>query len=458
MYAVKKECTMSAERWGVKRHALVPLAVIALVGFGAWAPREPLRDAVTLAAINGVALRLPSSFIVLAPVLGPMDVLTVLPLSQQLAFVVTVVVLFAAWRLLRRRERHGPWRRAAIEIGAATVFVAVGLSYCAAVVLLKRPSAALRVEDAEVVVVDFHSHTDRSHDGRTGFGAEQNRAWHAATGFDVAYVTDHFTWQEHANPETAAEGTVLLSGAEVRLAGRHVNALGDSTRYVHLLDNTRRKLRREHLGTIASAASPTLVVALPIPFEMIDRVVQAGHGTVVALELHDGDPRGIEQLRRQHDSLLALAARLGLACVSGTNLHGWGRTASAWTLVRLPGWRALTPDQLNAALERGVRANQRGTIRVVERAVDYPGSSVATLALTLPLAVAYLFRTLQPLERVAWIAWLVGGWVVLTYAGRIRGRAAARDAAQREDPEPGADGRNTTGGAGGPYPGLARDL
>jgi len=381
-------------------------------------------------------MRLPSSFVALAPVVGPMDVLTCLPLTQQVALVVTLVVLFAAWRLLRRRERRGPWRRAAVEIGAAALFVAAVLSYCAALVLLSRPTAVLRVQDAEIVVVDFHSHTDRSHDGRAGFGADQNRAWHAATGFDVAYVTDHYTWREHANPETAGEGTVLLGGAELRLAGRYVNALGDSTRYLHLLDKARRNLRRERFGTIASAAGPTLIVALPIPFEMIEPVVQAGHGTVVALELHDGDPRGIEQLRREHDRLLALADRLGLALVNGTNLHGWGRTATAWTLVRLPGWRALTPSQLGAALERTLRANRPGTLRVVERAVDYPGSSVAALALTLPLAVAYLFRTLQPLERVAWIAWMVGGWLVLACAGI----------------------RSATGGASGSHPGLASDL
>ena len=62
-----------------------------------------------------------------------------------------------------------------------------------ATAILPRPMAALVTDNADIVKIDFHSHTAASHDGRPGWSVEDNRAWHRDGGYDVAFITDHAT-------------------------------------------------------------------------------------------------------------------------------------------------------------------------------------------------------------------------------------------------------------------------
>lgn len=394
----------------------VPIVLSLLLVAGAVVPCRALRDAVTLAPADHVHLELPPLYLALAPVCGVMDAVACLALTQQVALAVTVGVLLCA----RRPRSTSSVLRPATRLGAAGLFAVGLLAYCEATLLWDRPMARLHADDPDEVVVDFHSHTRESHDGRAGFDAERNRAWHASAGVDVAYVTDHHAWQRHPNPTRAGDGTVLLTGAELRMAKSYVLALDDPERYVAVLDKDRRAVLPRRFEALAPALRPGFVVPLPLRLERVDGLVQAGRGSVVALELHDGDPRGIEQSRRDHDQILRLAHRLGLALVSGSNLHGWGRTASAWTLLRIPGWRGMRPDQLPAAIEDVLRTRRAGAARVVERAVADPGGSVVARVLALPLATVHLARALQPAERLSWLAWVWVGWLVLRVRSFMR--------------------------------------
>jgi len=384
----------------------VPIILTVLLVAGAVAPYRALRDATTLAPADHVHLELPWLYLALAPVCDVMDVVACLALTQQLALVVTLGIVACA------RRRPGSLLWPATRIGAVAFFAVGVLAYCEATLLWDRPMARLRADDPDEVVVDFHAHTRDSHDGRIGFDGERNRSWHASAGFDVAYVTDHHAWRPHPNPTTAGEGTVLLTGAELRMSNSYVVALDDPERYVAALDKDHRALLPERFDALPPALRPHFVLPLPLRLERVQRVVRGARGTVVALELHDGDPRGIEQSRRDHDDILRLAHRLDLALVSGTNLHGWGRTASAWTLIRIPGWRAMPPDQLAAAIEDVLRTRRAGAARVIERAVVDPGGSFARV-FSLPLVGLHLVRALQPAERLSWLAWAWAIWAAL---------------------------------------------
>jgi len=291
--------------------------------------------------------------------------------------------------------------------------------------------AAIRLATPDLVAVDFHSHTNRSHDGWSLFTAARNRAWHEAGGFHAAYVTDHYTWAGvdealPANPARAGDRTVLLGGMEVRLRDRHTNILGDRARYVFALDNTWHHLDPDSIAAAhqRGARPPTMLYTIPGP---LDQIVPLGPGTpagVIGVELSDGAPRGLEQVRAERDEILALADAMNLAVVAGTNLHGWGRTVSAWSVMRLPGWRDLSPDELGRAIEVTLHRERRRAVTVVERRVPYHEGSAVELVATVPLLLWSHFRTLTPWERVAWLAW-GASWPV----GRgscVRGCAARR--------------------------------
>ena len=125
---------------------------------------------------------------------------------------------------------------------------------------------------------------------------------------------------------------------------------------------------------------------------------------VRAIELIDGAPRGLGQVRRERARILKLADSLDLALVAGSNHHGWGRTAAGWTLMSLPGWRGETPERLAFIIAATIRRGGHGTTRVVERYVADTESGIA-LPFTAPLVAWGMLRTLSAEERIAWLAW-----------------------------------------------------
>ena len=225
-----------------------------------------------------------------------------------------------------------------------------------------------------LLAVDFHSHTRWSHDGRQSFTVARNREWHEAGGFHAAYVTDHYTWAgaedgQETNGARAGDGLALLPGAELRLRGRYVNVLGAAERYAFALDSTGQHLNPDSI-TAASrrgGSLPTMLYTIPGPLEQVVAFTPVQPAGVVAIELNDGAPRGLEQIKGQRRRLLDLADSLNLAMVAGANLHGWGRTVAAWSLMDVAGWRDMTPAQLGAAIEETLHAKRREAVTVVER-------------------------------------------------------------------------------------------
>jgi len=159
----------------------------------------------------------------------------------------------------------------------------------------------------------------------------------------------------------------------------------------------------------------------------LDRIVPLGLGSpagVIGVELSDGAPRGLEQGRAEREDILALADSMDLAVLAGTNNHGWGRTVPAWSVMRLPGWPHMSPDELGSAIEDVLHRERRRAVTVVERTMPYHGGSAIKLAATVPLLLWSHFRTLTLWERASWLAW-VAIWAAVR-AHRARHRATTR--------------------------------
>lgn len=404
---------MSTTRW-------CAAGVVVMLAAGL-TPMAPLRDAVTLAPFSpasGVRLVTSPAFVALAPLNNILDALSLLSLRQHLALLTTVVAVYAAWRLARRR---GGWLA---ELRAAGILVITLLVVYATGVLVPRPMAALAVQDPDAVIVDFHSHTSASHDGRRGFGPEANRAWHAAAGYTAAYVTDHFVFggAERArakNPPTAGGGTVVLGGVEVWNGDEHVVLLGTRPIDSTLLHGKALDMVALYGARMAGRRNPIVIETIPghlatLPVGGVDDRV----APVQAIEISDAAPKGLDQIDREHGRILRLADSAGLAVVSASDNHGWGRTAAAWSLVEIPGWRTMTPDSLDGAIEQAIDTRGRGAVRVVERTRPTLGArSTAELAAIGPEFLWYLVATRSWPERLAWTAWL-GVLIALSLWGR----------------------------------------
>lgn len=406
-----------------RRHALsVGLALLVIAT--TFTPQPSLRDAVTRTAIPARlgSLERPLTYVLLAPVCDIFDAWSLLDLHQHVAFLASLVPAFIAWRVIAARRGTTVYREivtSVLSLVALAAVIAVGA-------LVPRPMARLVMAPSEQnwLLVDFHSHTSASHDGRPGFDAEANREWHRESGFHAAYVTDHVSFAGalaglRGNPPTAAGGTVLLSGLEVRSMAEHLNYIG------FFPEDTLKLHERERLPRLAYAPDSTnefavmrTVVLQTIPIHDFRQVIRPRDDSIAPLdvfEANDGAPKGLSQLHVDRTRILALADSLHLAPVAGSDNHGWGFTAVAWTALSDIQWQGMAPRDLDRAIRaRLVRTcalrlpsvtRDPGVIVIERFAPDHDGS-ILRLALTTPLVVWRIATTLTIPERIAWCAYL----------------------------------------------------
>lgn len=399
----------------------ITLLLSLVVVLSSTAARLPVWDARTFEAVPEAHLAQSPAYVLLAPLSDALDTLSLISRNQDIALVVGAFALLLAWRAVAAvrgasLKSHG---------GAALLFlVAVAAAYAAAAVL-PRPMAALRTDDASLIIIDFHSHTSASHDGRAGFTPERSRRWHAAAGYDVAYVTDHATVRgaEEAtaeNPVPAANGTTLLQGIETGWDGEHVGVLGAERSYKGLLTADRANVDTGalRLAGLVRGREPIVVWHHPRHMGRLPAASDSVPVGVRAIEISNGDPSAMDRVRALHDSINAFADRFNLPLTTGTDNHGWGRAAPNWTLMQIDGWRAMAPDQLETAIERSLRSGGYGITRSVERVVARPRTRVA-LALSVATVPWTMFTVVTAEERVAWLVWL---WLAAAVAWWLRRR------------------------------------
>jgi hypothetical protein len=258
------------------------------------------------------------------------------------------------------------------------------------------------------------------------------REWHRKAGFDVAYITDHRTFEGARegwanNPNNSGEATLLLPGIEAVWRGEHVNVLDADRMYRGILDGTLRDVDDAalRLASMVPGGEPVLIETIPGDLSKVVPAKGKGTAGVRAIELVDGAPRGLGQGRLERTRIIAIADSANLALVAGSDHHGWGRTATAWTLMLLPGWRGEPPEEVSKGIASVMRVGGRGTTKVVERYVADTETGFR-LPLTVPLVAWGMFRTLSLDERVVWFAW-VAALMLLVHVRRMRRRLPGED-------------------------------
>jgi hypothetical protein len=355
------------------------------------------------------SLRTPIAYDLFAPFSNILDALTLLSPAQYWAtFGVCAIIFFGFWTY--RRARAGAAFALTGTIRVALSFMGGAVAVVGIMLVVTRPMASLTLSDRDLVAIDFHSHTEASHDGRPGFDAERNRDWHASSGFNAAYVTDHRTFDgalsaAARNPARAGDGTVLLPGVELRDGDEHPILIGVDPKRMRITSPDWKEAAVEADG---GPAPPMLLLSLPgdilrIPFDETNGPVR-----VTAIEVADGSPRGMAQAARDREAILALAGELHLAAVSASDNHGWGRTAPAWSVLRIPGWREMTPAQLDIAIRRTIVTRGEQAVGVIaRRTASAPGNKVETALGGIAVALV-MMRTMSPTDRLSWIVWSWG--------------------------------------------------
>lgn len=399
-----------------------PLSITLAVAATAAFSLSPLVDVVQPHSPVAASLKTPLLYDILAPASNILDTLTLLSPAQYWATFALCTVVFFAPGIVRdlRRPRGFSLRSTIIS---CLHFVGGMVAIIGVMLVFGRPMASLKLKDAQLIAVDFHSHTSASHDGRPDFDAERNREWHQGGGFNAAYITDHMTFDgalsaAERNPTVAGDGVTLLPGIELRDGDEHPLLLGANPGRTRI---TSANLDGAIVEPQAGPVPPILLLTMPGDIARVPSSEYNGPIRLAGIEVADGCPRGIAQAARDKKGILALADKLHLAPVSGSDNHGWGRTAPAWSVLRIPGWRRMTPATLDIAIRRTIIARAPGTTEVIARRTVGPPSGRMEAALGGFAVGSLMLRTMNLRERCSWILWSWGAALLsLVRARRTR--------------------------------------
>jgi hypothetical protein len=382
------------------------------------AATPPLSDPLGAPLPTSLHLTTPWLYALLAPLFSLWDGVSMLSMSRLRGFLIGLLLGFLLWRAGRALWLRFVWSDAppprsplgrelrlfAGSIVLLLLFVLVGL-------LWHRPMLALAGVDRDDAAVDFHSHTNVSHDVRhtlmRGYDTEANLRWHRRAGFDAVFITDHNTVEglrPHAGPPARCPGI------EVSAWKAHIVLLGDSLPVETRRYNTSMEGLLTLLRSSDSAYGALSVASLPEyernQWSALDRLVEAG---LDGFEIVNAAPKANEITRVRRDSVIALAREANRFVVGASDNHGWGATSMVWNLVRAPGWRE-APGTLCSSilgqLRRGFPA-----VRVIERH-RLRAESGWPLWLT-PAGVLWeTWRSMSWPVTVSWLAWIWVAWSI----------------------------------------------
>jgi hypothetical protein len=401
----------------------LPLALSACVVVAQLFSLSPVVDVVTWTAPASARVTYPFFHVLLAPLTLLADWLNGGSRRDLIGFAVWTVLAYVLMRLAVRRAPPGG--RATRE-GVCAALALLGLAaFVGWGYWLQRPIPRLVVTDPALLVLDVHSHTALSHDGRRGFGAAQNAAWHARAGFDVAFITDHNVFgaakawrleEPHRRPR-------LFDGEEISLSGIHLLALGITTVVPHRpydasWDSTGALIRRLHADSIF------MIPTLPEDWAHHSGAEfgQLSEWGVNGFEIWTSSPQAMDFPPSGRRAVIAWSRLESRPVFGSTDMHGFGNAATVWNVVRLPGWRSLSDDGLERAILVHLRSGGAAANQVVALRRWLPRTRLGS-AFSLPINLALLLRTAPRPHALALLGWI---WVVALGAGYVGRSAASR--------------------------------
>jgi hypothetical protein len=306
----------------VRRYPIA-VALILLVLISAVNPLPSLVDPVTGTAAADADLMRPLAYVIVAPLSDVLDGLTFLSLDRARALLVVWSIVLVLWGALRRGTLA--WRLTRAVLGPLILLAVV-----VATLLLPRPVPRFVTADSAVTVIDYHAHTEASHDGRHGWTPLDLARWHAAQGFGASYVTDH-----NRVFENQIDGPFqLLPGAEWSVYRQHLLALGQLTPI------NRDRYNRDTpsmLGVFAELHERGALTIGSIPeywrnhWEDLDDLIKAG---MDGFEIVNCSPKAIGFPNQARARVISLAREHNLLLIGGSDNHGWGKVTCVWNLTR----------------------------------------------------------------------------------------------------------------------------
>ncbi len=333
----------------------------------------PVRDIINGNFVEGLTVHYPVIYTLFAPVFQIADRVTILSIRQLLIFMIYINVVWVVWRAIALFSKGVKIRAVFAEIVRFIGINAFVLLCIFLFILVPRPLLTVEVSDPEVMVLDFHTHTNRSWDVRQTATLSKQIQFRRSGGFDAFFVTNHNSRYSalETNAATAAiAGSTIpipFRGEEISQSSFNLIVLGPDVENPDTDSPELNKARNPLLKNRDN--SETLVIAtVDVDWwkhpEILDPFVLAG---LNGIELAKSSPKGLDLTVEDRERMVRYARKNNLIITGASDNHGFGSTDYVWNLLRLPGWRTMKPAELERAVLLEIRKLRPGALTIVTR-------------------------------------------------------------------------------------------
>jgi hypothetical protein len=359
--------------WKLKTFIFAAMLTVLVLAGRIMAYPASVRDIIHGSFVEGITLKYPAIYTFFAPVFQLADRITMLSIKQMLILLIYINALWVVFRAAALFGKAATYRDIPAEVVRfiginAFVLLCVSLS-----IFVPRPLPTLVKKDPDVIVLDFHTHTEHSWDGRPGATLSNQIHRRRSGGFDAFFVTDHrnryFALEEAAVSATKAGGItpIPLRGEEISWSAFNLMVLGpdmEDPKGFNPNLNKAQKLLLKNKGNPETLVFATVDVDWWKHPEALDPLVMAG---LNGIELAKGSPRGLELTTEDRERMVLYARKNNLIITGASDNHGFGYTDYVWNLLRLPGWRSMDPAKLEGAVLQKMRRLEPGVLTIVTR-------------------------------------------------------------------------------------------
>jgi predicted metal-dependent phosphoesterase TrpH len=359
---------------------------------------SPIRDAATLQWTTGFSIHYPIWHLIFTPFCSVADTITVLGLLEEKV----IAVWFLCFCFLTGKPRRG-----ILAFFLLLVFLAWGA-------LIPRPMGRLVASDPDTLIIDFHSHTQYSHDGRHMFTPERNRLWHRNQGYNASFITDHNLVdaaqiaKQMSRQDWSTLGYRSLEGEEVSLQKTHLVILGNHERVNNKpYDGDVAKIQ----GFVADMHKKGYPVVASLPeywlYHWGQGVQDFVNWGMDGFEIINSAPKAQDFPLQDRLQIVNLCHRQNLFMTGISDNHGYGYATAVWNAMSIPGWQKMDPDRLEKAVLDTLATKRFSAVQVLER-VRYVPQSIQGLIFSPIIISWYYWRSLQPWQAISWVLWIWG--------------------------------------------------
>lgn len=363
-------------------------------------------DALSLEPDPEFGIHVPAWRIVFEPFLGLLLFFNqaFYAIREFMLMVLWVLALFLLYSMVRSfmlPDKTDRKRFVARQLVNLPIVAGIGFSLFVVMIFIALPGNTIVKKNPGFVLVNTHSHAEQSHDGL--ITREGLWKWHKRYGFDAFFLTEHNNHsktldfvQSQRNGEFPGE-PLVMAGEEFS-GSNHLSLLG---------------LRKE-FRTRGFADS------------MAVQAVRADSGAVLVNHWFDGERKSLEYYRdlgvdgfeientatdKRYDRNLYLKIKdfcrqNGLIMVGGLDFHGYGSACTLWNAFEIKGWSNMDVASKEASILNILKTRDQSRLKVLLYN-DRPYYDRKISLFRPILNIVQYFRTLNFLQVLSWIAWIL---------------------------------------------------